>query len=77
LYGEADPKAKIDQDKVKAALEGYDKKQESEDSRKRKYNSVETNVDVTEAEMEAYRLRKEKSADPMAKISSEELLDYK
>ncbi|CAJ1936591.1 unnamed protein product [Cylindrotheca closterium] len=77
LYGEADPKAKIDQNEVKAALEGYDKKQESEDTRKRKYNSVETNVDVTEAEMEAYRLRKEKSADPMAKISSDELLDYK
>mmetsp|Transcript_32548 Transcript_32548/g.79003 ORF Transcript_32548/g.79003 Transcript_32548/m.79003 type:complete len:641 (-) Transcript_32548:26-1948(-) len=77
MYGEADQKAIIDQDKVKAALEGYDKKeQESMDTRKRKYNSVESNVDVTDAEMEAYRLRKEKAADPMAKISSDELLDY-
>lgn len=77
MYGEADQKANIDKDKVKAALEDYDKKQESLDSRKRKYNSVESNVDVTEEEMEAYRLRKEKAADPMAQISSDELLDYK
>ena len=34
-------------------------------------------VDVTEEEMEAYRLRKERSDDPMAKLGSGELLDYK
>ncbi|KAL3926745.1 MAG: hypothetical protein SGBAC_013350 [Bacillariaceae sp.] len=78
MYGEADQKAKIDQDEVKAALEDMNKKEEStKDGRKRKYNSVESNVDVTEAEMEAYRLRKEKAADPMSKLGSEELLDYK
>eukprot|EP00980_Cylindrotheca_fusiformis_P021169 scaffold8136_cov127-Cylindrotheca_fusiformis.AAC.9 len=78
MYGEADQKASIDQEEVKKAMEKYDKQQEEGgDGKKRKYNSVESNVDVTEAEMEAYRLRKGRSADPMAKISSEELLDYK
>ena len=78
LYGEADQKAKVDHSKVKKAMEAMDKaERESVDDRKRKYNSLGTEVDVTEEEMEAYRLRKERSADPMAKIRSDELLDYK
>lgn len=78
MYGEADQSAVIDKDKVQKALQDLDKQQEDNiDSRKRKYNSVDSSVDVTDAEMEAYRLRKERRADPMAKINSEELLDYK
>jgi pre-mRNA-processing factor SLU7 len=80
LYGEADQGATFDKDKLKKALEEFDRKDDEEkknDSRKRKYNSVESNVDVTEEQMEAYRLRKERSADPMSQINSDELLDYK
>lgn len=78
LYGEAEQKANVDQSKVKQAMEKLDKaEKEAGDDRKRKYNSVNAEVDVTEEEMEAYRLRKERSADPMAKISSDELLEYK
>jgi pre-mRNA-processing factor SLU7 len=78
MYGEADQNATVDKEQLKKAMENYDKKHEDTlDGKKRKYNSVESNVDVTEAEMEAYRLRKDRSADPMAKISSDEVLDYK
>jgi pre-mRNA-processing factor SLU7 len=78
LYGEADPNAKVDQNKVKEVLEkmNEDEKQ-SKDDHKRKYNSMNAEVDVTEEQMEAYRLRKERGDDPMSKISSDELLDYK
>ena len=78
LYGEADPSTgeDLDESKVQAALEKMKKKEESSD-RKRKYNSVHADVDVTEEDMEAYRLQKERSDDPMAKISSEKVLDYK
>lgn len=78
LYGEADQNATIDKDELKKAMEKYENEEdEKKDGKKRKYNSVEANADVTEAEMEAYRLRKGRSADPMAKISSDEVLDYK
>ena len=79
LYGEAAMGAKVDQKRVKELLEKMDKEEdaESKDLRKRKYNSLKTDVDVTEEEMEAYRVRKERGNDPMAKISSEELLTYK
>jgi pre-mRNA-processing factor SLU7 len=77
FYGEANPNAEVDPGKVKKALEKMNKEDSSRDERKRKYNSVNAEDDVTEEEMEAYRLRKERNADPMAKISSEELLDYK
>ncbi|KAL3907397.1 MAG: hypothetical protein SGARI_003556, partial [Bacillariaceae sp.] len=79
LYGEADQKAEIDKEKVKAALEKYDgeQKDSKRDEKKRKYNSMNSENDVTEEEMEAYRLRKERGADPMANIGSDEVLDYK
>ena len=51
--------------------------EKSGDARKRNYNSLNTEVSVTEEEMEAYRLRKDRGDDPMAQISSEKLLDYK
>lgn len=82
LYGEADAKstANLDQNKLQQALTKEDlrKQQEKEakDDRKRKYNSVDSQVDVTEEEMEAYRLRKERSSDPMAKLGSDDVLDY-
>ena len=79
LYGEADQKAEMDKEKVKAALEKYDSEQKDDKrgDKKRKYNSMNSENDVTEEEMEAYRLRKERSADPMANIGSDEVLDYK
>eukprot|EP00539_Tryblionella_compressa_P001031 CAMPEP_0178742114 /NCGR_PEP_ID=MMETSP0744-20121128/5505_1 /TAXON_ID=913974 /ORGANISM="Nitzschia punctata, Strain CCMP561" /LENGTH=648 /DNA_ID=CAMNT_0020395041 /DNA_START=309 /DNA_END=2256 /DNA_ORIENTATION=- len=78
LYGEADQKASIDKDKVKAAMDKLDREEKEQiRDKKRKYNSMNAEVDVTEEEMEAYRLRKERSADPMANIGSDEVLDYK
>eukprot|EP00934_Nitzschia_sp_Nitz4_P006300 Nitzschia sp. Nitz4//scaffold133_size116822//22229//24157//NITZ4_003796-RA/size116822-processed-gene-0.103-mRNA-1//1//CDS//3329535363//6290//frame0 len=74
LYGEADPNAKIDKSKVQKALEDMDQKAGQQGG---KYNSMNAQVDVTDAEMEAYRLRKERGDDPMAKIGNDELLDYK
>ena len=75
LYGEADQNAILDKDKLEAALQKVDE-DKAESRNKRKYNSVDAEVDVTEEQMEAYRLRKELKSDPMAKISSDELLDY-
>ena len=60
----------------KQALEKVDQEKPG-DARKRNYNSLNTEVAVTEEEMEAYRLRKDRGDDPMAQISSEKLLDYK
>ena len=76
LYGEADPNAQLDENKVKAALEKLDK-QQSESKNKRKYNSMNAETEVTQEEMEAYRMRKEVRSDPMAKLSSDEILEYK
>ena len=79
LYGEADQKAQLDRDKVKAALEKLDREEKDvgDKRKKRKYNSMNAETEVTEEEMEAYRMRKEISSDPMAKITSDEILDYK
>jgi pre-mRNA-processing factor SLU7 len=79
LYGEADQAVVLDEEKVKEALKKEVKnKKEAKDDRKRKYNSLNADsYDVTAEEMEAYRLRKEEKSDPMAKIGSDELLDYK
>ena len=44
---------------------------------KRKYNSLSVEVDVTEEDMEAYRLSKGRGADdPMASMDDEGFLDY-
>ncbi|KAL7443805.1 hypothetical protein ACHAXM_009166 [Skeletonema potamos] len=82
LYGEAtDQHKEFDKDKLIAAM----KRQEEEEAtaersmskNKRKYNSLSADVDVTEEDMEAYRMRKERGVnDPMANVG-DELLDYK
>jgi len=78
LYGEADLNAKVDQSRVQEVLKKMDMEYaEGKNDTKRKYNSLSADVDVTQEEMEAYRLRKERSNDPMAKIRSDELLSYK
>jgi pre-mRNA-processing factor SLU7 len=79
LYGEADQNAKFDKDKLDRALKNVDQScEEATEDQKRKYNSLKAEVDVTEEEMEAYRLRKDRGADRMAKLaSSDEVLDYK
>jgi len=81
LYGEQ-LAPNIDQDKLKAALKKEDKfrkdalKEDVDDDKKRKYNSM-TSFEVTPEEMEAYRMRKTDDLnDPMAKLNSEELLEY-
>ena len=89
LYGEADQKVELDASKVReelrkarerqkgegdsAAEEGGDKNRK----KKRKYNSVDAQIDVTAEQMEAYRLQKGRGEDPMAKISDDQILDYK
>lgn len=50
-------------------LDERDKKQIEVDDRKRKYNSLQTDCEMpTEEEMEAYRMKKARDEDPMAKI---------
>ncbi len=50
-------------------LDEHDKKQIEVDDRKRKYNSLQTDGEMpTEEEMEAYRMKKARDEDPMAKI---------
>ena len=80
LYGDADQTAMIDKDKLQTALKKLNDEegQDSQSDRKRKYNSVGAAIDVTEEEMEAYRLRKDRgTADPMANLGGNQLLDYK
>ena len=77
MYGEADQFAEIDKEKLKEALK-KEEENEKDDGKKRKYNSMNATNDVTEEEMEAYRLKKDRGDDPMAKLaSSGELLEYK
>ena len=83
MYGEADQHAELDRAKVREELRKAAEREEGPggeiDGRKRKYNSATGgDVDVTEEEMEAFRLRKERSDDPMARLAdSGELLEYK
>ena len=81
MYGEANQHADLDKAKVRAALRKAAEEDANNegDDRKRKYNSISSDgMDVTEEEMEAFRLRKERSDDPMAKLAnSDELLEYK
>ena len=80
VYGEAEQGKTYDADKLKVALEKEEKFQnqkvdEQGGKGKRRYNSM-TSTNVTEEEMEAYRMKKARSShDPMAKLmDSEELL---
>lgn len=73
----------LDEDKLKAALEKEEKFQkdaarhaEEADDKKRKYNSMNS-TEVSQEEMEAWRMKRTHHNDPMANISSETLLDYK
>mmetsp|Transcript_7005 Transcript_7005/g.15287 ORF Transcript_7005/g.15287 Transcript_7005/m.15287 type:complete len:687 (+) Transcript_7005:182-2242(+) len=81
MYGEANQHAELDKAKVREALrKAVEEEAKNEgDERKRKYNSIASDgMDVTEEEMEAFRLRKGRADDPMAKLAgSEELLEYK
>jgi pre-mRNA-processing factor SLU7 len=76
LYGEADQFVELDEKKLEDAMSKEERRQ-GEDGKKRKYNSVGTEVDVTAEEMEAYRLKKERTDDPMNQLGSEEILEYK
>jgi Pre-mRNA splicing Prp18-interacting factor. len=77
LYGEADQFAEFDKQKIKEAILKEEKRGEKAlDDRKRKYNSTNADVDVTEEEMEAYRLRKERRDDPMSNLDADEILNY-
>ena len=82
LYGEAsDQHKEFDKDKIMAAMKRQEEEeavaQRSMDKNKRKYNSLSADVDVTEEDMEAYRMRKERGTeDPMANMG-DDLLDYK
>ena len=63
----------LDEEKVKEALKKLDErnKQVETDERKRKYNSLQDSGETpTEEEMEAYRLKKSRDADPMAQIAA-------
>lgn len=80
LYGEADQSQSFDQEKLKAARERLEKKNHDSfqsDDRKRKYNSVDAEVDVTAEDMEAFRMTKNRTDDPMSKLKNDELLEYK
>lgn len=62
----------LDKEKLEQALKKLDereKQQQQTDDRKRKYNSLTTDGEMpTEEEMEAYRMKKARDEDPMAKI---------
>jgi len=80
VYGEAEQGKIYDAKKLKAALEKEEefqrqKPDEQGGKGKRRYNSM-ASTNVTEEEMEAYRMKKARSnADPMAKLlGSEDLL---
>ena len=76
-YGEANQFGDIDQEKLKEALKKNEEATKIGGS-KRKCNSVDAGIDVTAEEMEAYRMKKERTDDPLAKLAeSEEILEYK
>lgn len=83
LYGEADQFVELDEQKLKAAMLKEAERETKggggggDGDKKRKYNSVGTEVDITAEEMEAYRLKKDRTDDPMAQFGSEEILAYK
>ena len=85
LYGEADQTKKYDPEKLRAALAKEERFQRehrkdgddgsSNADRKRKYNTA-SSFEVTEEEMEAYRMKKSRATDdPMANLlNSDEVL---
>jgi pre-mRNA-processing factor SLU7 len=77
LYGEADPAVEIDPHKLKAALARSAADDSSSGTGKRKYHSMAADVNLSQEDMEAYRLTKDRKSDPMANVGSDELLEYK
>jgi hypothetical protein len=80
MYGEAvDQHKEFDRSKVQEAIKRQQLQEEAnaKEGKKTKYNSFHADVDVTEEDMEAYRLRKGRGAeDPLASMG-DELLEYK
>jgi pre-mRNA-processing factor SLU7 len=81
LYGEVVDKHKeFDKEKLQEAMRRQQQQEKvivNDGKNKRKYNSLHAEVDVTEEDMEAYRISKGRGVeDPMAKLGEEELLDY-
>lgn len=68
----------LDDRKVKEALARQQGEGGIDNNRKRqKYNSMHADFDMTPEIMEAYRLGKETTRDPMAALGDNELLEYK
>lgn len=76
FYGETSASSVVDPGKLREALRRADK-EGTETGKKRKYNSMHGDVDMTEEDMEAYRLRKDRGSDPMANVGGDDLLEYK
>ena len=81
LYGEVvDQHKEFDKEKLQEAMRRQQQQEKvvvNDGKNKRKYNSLHAEVDVTEEDMEAYRLSKGRGVeDPMEKLGEEELLDY-
>ncbi|GMH33989.1 hypothetical protein BSKO_01823 [Bryopsis sp. KO-2023] len=71
VWGGGDTEASLDRSKVEAALKKMeaDERNAESDERKRSYHSISANkCDVTKEEMEAYRIKKARTDDPMAAI---------
>lgn len=73
----------LDQEKLKEAMQREENrlkqcKDDSHMNNKRGYNSTDANVETTEEDLEAFRLKRLKAEDPMANLDfdSETLLDY-
>lgn len=69
-WGEGELDVQLDAVKLKAALKKQEKAANAEaDEHKRKYNSLSADgLDVTAEDMEAYRMKKGRTEDPMAKL---------
>jgi pre-mRNA-processing factor SLU7 len=78
LYGEAvDQHKEFDRAKIQEAMKRQREEANVYEGKKKKYNSLSADVNVTEEDMEAYRLLKERGAeDPLANMG-DELLEYK
>eukprot|EP01036_Dinobryon_divergens_P025620 gene25620-34188_t len=78
LFGESSvsTSAQLDDKKLQAALSKQDSSSSSSSTTKRGFNSM-TSVEMTLEDMEAYRLKRVKEDDPMAKLlDSDTLLEY-
>ena len=77
LFGTDAAAVDLDEEKLKEAVKrqkAFAKEKIETDDRKRKFNSMQSS-EVTKEDMEAYRLIRSHGEDPMAKISSDKLLE--